>query len=196
MDGDQLTELKSSFINEVVDRSKERGAISGTKLTDNLTEQRSVLEAIGYTPADFANIEKLAAILRLTERRGGQQAAALVGDKPGLLMDFVARIAGSASARGAAKTLGVTGAVNSIILPQAGSRLSRTFLQRSIVDNAEELIKSALQPTPEGRALFAALMTRPTDSAVKRAEAGRQIHAWVVSLGEPATEGLRGPPEE
>jgi hypothetical protein len=191
MDGDQVTSLKSDFNNNLLESSKKGGVVSGRKLTELVDKERETMRALGYTAEDMANVDRVLANLRMVETMDYSQVQAFITDKPGHLLNFTAALLGSAVGRKAAQLAGGKMA-QSLILAHAGAKIGREQAVALIQDNAARLVTDALAD----RELMRALLTRPTDTRAAQMEAGQRLHAWLVTLGDPATEGLRDAPAE
>jgi hypothetical protein len=212
MDAEQLRALKSDYVQDMmervrnpvearssVDAGRTTGFVDGARLmslVDDEAEQ-ATLRAIGFTDSDLNNVRRVAAQLELVSRRSPKQIQEFITDRPGVLLRMVAAAAGSSAGRWVAHRMG-GGMTHSLIIAQTGARIGREQAHQLVVDNAQNLLTRALEPTDEGRALMRALLTRPTDPPNMRAEAGRRINAWMMTLPdyEAIVNGEQTPAEE
>lgn len=161
--------------------------LSGKGLTKQLEKNRSSLVAAGFTPADITRIERIAKRLTTIQSPGARPTAQLMNDNLGALTGLLARVAGAKSAKRITAITGTGGPGILSITGFAARQFERLFKTLN-VDGAKNLITDSMQPTAEGRKLFAALMTQSTASAAKRSRADATIKAWIAQSGSTETE--------
>lgn len=184
---------KADFTGEVVRRAEGKVGgetrLKGARLLDELEQNRDVLKAAGFTDDDFAPIERIGRELKMIQGRSTKQVTELLEDNVGTVLRLLAAIGGTRAGTRALRLLGGSGggAGPSFVLAQFGSQEMRKALSKLNVDGGEALIQRAMVPDDEGRELFAALLTKPTDPLKLQADHAQIINAWLArTAGEAA----------
>lgn len=153
--------------------------LNGEKLLKEIDDNRSTLRAAGFTDQDLTRMEQVARRLRMIQSPDPRPDTKLIDDHLSAVAGLVSRVAGAKAARGIVKRTG-TGGPGALTLTGFMARLfERAFGDLSIM-RAEQLITDAMQPTAEGRELFAALLTRSTAPEIQQVRARRTLNAWAT----------------
>ncbi len=181
MTPEQLQVAKADMNKGLADNatSPTTGRLDGKKLLAQVESNREVLTAAGFTKAEIGRIERIAKQLQVTQSRSPQAATQLLEDNVGFVLNLAARLAGSKGGSRILQAFGGAGAGGSLILTQFGSKTMRNTLKNLSVDKADALLRASF----DDKELFAALLTKPTDSLKRQAEAARTLNAFLL---EPA----------
>ena len=184
MTPEQLQVAKADFNKAVADRatSPTTGKLDGKKYLAQIDKNREVLKAAGLTDNEIANMEKIGKALRMMQSRSPAATTQLLEDNAGIILNLVARIAGSKAGTRALKLFGAAGAGPSLILAQFGSKTMQTALRGLSIDQAELVMRKAALD----KELMAAMLIRPNDSLKRQADAARVINAFVFKVGQQA----------
>lgn len=175
--------LKSSFVEELIERSQTRAfdeagepIVSGSRLKNLVGSYRGVLSALNMSEGESARLARVVnTFTRIEARPAGKQV--VMDDNPAAFLDLLARWMGAQTGQRIASH----GTGSSLVMAQAFSQRMRGALQHLTRDKASELIAASVED-PE---LFRALLVGPTSSAKRQTQAVQRINAW---LAAPATE--------
>ena len=187
MTPEQLQQAKADFNAAIAKKATppSTGALNGDKYLKQININESTLKAAGFTDTDLSQMRTVGRQLRMIQARQPAAVKALLEDDVGSVMRLMGAIAGSKfGSRVLGLTGGATGAGPSLIVSQFGSRMMQKRLTELSVDKADEMIRAAATD----KELFAALLTKPTDSLKKQADAARTIQAWLTRSAPEDTE--------
>lgn len=189
MDEDQAWQARDTLIDEINSKSRRQSpesgelTLNGESLLRRIEENRSTLKAAGFADADLNRMEQLAKRLRMIQSPDPKFAAGqIVDDNLGMIADGIVRVAALRSAKRLREAANL-GSAAALTLPAFFTKWFSRLSQKVKVESAERIIKDAMQPTQEGRELFAALMTRSTAPEIKRARSARTLNAWAAQVG-------------
>jgi hypothetical protein len=178
----QLRPIKASFIDTAlqatrkVDRtpgSEGREFISGTDLKVFLKQNQSTAKALKFSDKELARLNRMANELIVMERRTPEAVSQLFDDGPATFLQLGATLIG---AKGGQRAAG-GGLGSSLVLASFMAKKARENLARLTSDKATELLNQAVTD----KKLYAALLTKPTDSAKQVKEAVKTLNAWFVN---------------
>ena len=176
--------LKASFVEELFRRAgsgafmdDQTPIISGNNFTRLINEYTSTAKALNFTDAEIANLKKTASILRKVEAKPGGEEK-IMPDLPGTVMEFLATYIGASRFGSLSKTLG-----SGMVLAQWGAKWGRAILGKLTADTAKQLVIAAHQNTPEGRALYKALMS---ESPAQEEIGAVMVDKFLTRLGRRA----------
>lgn len=180
---EQRLAVRSDLNAELSLRASQRGKtdVDGAKYLKEIDANEARLRASGFEDKDISNMRQIGRELKMIQSRNPAAVDALLTGDVNKAFRLVAAIAGSRAGTRALKLLGGTGGAGpSLILAQFGSRTMQQSLTRLSIDKADEIIRAAMTD----RELFAALMTKPTDTIKVQADAARTINAWLAQVGQ------------
>lgn len=186
MTPEQLQTAKADF-NEAIIQKASPGTsdLNGKKYLAQIDAAEESLLAAGFTAPEISQMRQVGRTLQMIQSRSPGAVQALLTDDVGTVMRFMAAVAGSKSGARLLKLLGgASGAGPSLIVAQYGSKIMQGRLTALSVDKADEMIRAAMVD----KELFAALMTRPTDTVKKQADAARVMQAWLARTTPDETE--------
>lgn len=190
--------LRSTFLRDLydgatqVDRNTGQLFIDGPQFKAAVLRQGGVFDGLGVSATDKARLNQGADLLVQIQRPQPDAAGRLFDDAPHMMLDLMTRLSGSKAATWVAEAFGGTNAGISLIMAQFGSRTARALRAEWGSVPAEKMLLAAFEPTPEGRRLYAALMTRPSDTAAKK-EAAAQTIAQTLARLSPGVAAVQAP---
>jgi len=125
----------------------------------------------------------------MIQGRSPEAVKTLLEDNVGTVLRLMAAIAGSRAGTRALKLFGAAGAGPSLILAQFGSKVMQKELSSLSVDSADAFIREAAT----NKKMFSALLTKPTDSIKRQAEAVKTIKAFLVQAPETEQQKQESP---
>jgi hypothetical protein len=179
----QLRPIKTDFVNTAVNKSlrvdREFGTegnqyISGADLKVFLKENRSTAKALGFADAELNRLNRIANELIVMERKSPAAVANLFEDGPATILQLGATLIG---AKGGQRAAGQGGIGSSLVLAQFMAKKARDNLARLTSDKAVELMNQAVTD----KNLYAALLTKPTDSPKQVKQAVQTLNAWFIN---------------
>lgn len=188
-DPDKQT-FRAGFVNELMADARRTGEgadfIDGSQLLAAIRREGPTLDAMGFTATDKARMTDIANRLMTVQRNPEAVAAQIYEDGPSNVVQLVTALIG---AKGGQRLAG-QGLGSSLVLASFGSRLMRNAVSTVFSDASIDVLVKASQPTREGRELYAALLTRPTDSIRKQDEAARVIMSTMFGAGMTGAQEL------
>lgn len=168
--------------------------LDGVKFLAELEKQTATLKAAGFSDKQLKGMKEVGTELKIVQSRSQDAVETLLGDNVNTVVRFLGAVVGSTSGTRALKLFSLaSGAGPSLIIAQFGSRVMRQRLQSLSVNNADELIRSALSgATTEvngvQKSLLEALLLKPTATLRKQAQAAETIGAFLLELEGPTAE--------
>jgi hypothetical protein len=178
----QLRPIKASFIETALNATKSidrtpglegRQFVSGTDLKVFLNQNRATAKALKFSDDELKRLDRFANELIVMERKSPAAVAQLFGDGPATYVQLGATLLG---ARGGQKIAG-GGLGSSLVLASFLAKRARDNVARLTSDKATELMTQAITD----KKLYAALLTKPTDSAKKVNAAVKTLNAWFIN---------------
>lgn len=188
MNDDQLKGAKAD-LSDAVQRKATRtidgeSRLDGKKMLDEIDRNRDVLKAAKFSDEDIAGMEQIAKELKMIQSRSPNAVEQLLTDNVSTVMRLLAAIGGSRAGTRILRVFGgATGAGPSLILANFGSQQMRNFFRSLSVDTADELLRAAFrgETVPNSdQTLLEALLTTPTSSTRKQAQAARSLEVFLV----------------
>lgn len=199
---DDLDELQRDAFDTLLRKSTitdpETGAelLSGTRLKQMMTNLGDSLRATRMDEDSLRRAGEIADQLVMMQRKSPEAVAQLYEDGPADILNLIATMLGAKHGQNVAgKGMG-----SSLVLAGWFAKQARKVLEGLTTNQARIILSDAASNTPESRALFAKLLTSPTDELATQNEAAQFLKAYLANiaqrqakeLGEPdATEEYR-----
>lgn len=188
MNDDQLklakADLSDALQNKATRTIDGQSRLDGKKMLDEIDRNRDVLKAAKFSDEDIVGMETIAKELKMIQSRSPNAVEKLLTDNVSTVMRLLAAVAGSRAGTRVLKLFGGTaGAGPSLILAGFGARQMRQFLRNLSVDTADELLRAAFrgETVPNSdQTLLEALLTTPTSSTSKQAQAARSLEVFLI----------------
>jgi hypothetical protein len=178
----QLRPIKADFVNTAINKSlkvdRDFGTegtqyISGVDLKVFLKQNKSTAKALGFADAELNRLNRIANELIVMERKSPEAVSRLFEDGPATILQLGATLIG---AKGGQRVSG-GGIGSSLVLAQFMAKRARDNLARLTSDKAVELMNQAVTD----KNLYAALLTKPTDSPKQVKQAVQTLNAWFIN---------------
>jgi hypothetical protein len=178
----QLRPIKADFVNTAVNKSlkvdRDFGSegnqyISGADLKVFLKENKATAKALGFAEIELNRLNRIANELIVMERKSPEAVARLFEDGPATFLQLGATLVGAK----AGQRVSGGGIGSSLVLAQFMAKRARDNLAKLTSDKAVELMNQAVTD----KNLYAALLTKPTDSPKQVKQAVQALNAWFIN---------------
>tara|TARA_R100001143_G_C3360997_1_gene135669 strand:+ start:1959 stop:4226 length:2268 start_codon:yes stop_codon:yes gene_type:complete len=180
MDAEQLQTMRADMNAAITEQATTAASgLQGKKYLQQIDANEDTLIAMGFTGDEMKQMRDIGKRLQMIQSRSPGAVVKLLEDDVGDVMRLFGAIAGSKSGSRVLKALGGAGGAGpSLIVSQYGSRFMQNTLTKLSVDKADALIRAATTD----KDLYQALLTKPTDTLKKQADAARTIQAWLAQV--------------
>ena len=188
--GQAVLGLKASVYDHLIDTAIKGEGLLGTKMRDALFDKR-FLAAIReiLTPVEFRQLGKNIKALKNIEARAGKlpDVGGVLNEPTNTAIEMIGRVLSAGQGTRIAKATGG----GSVQVPGMFATQAKRFLKFLTNDKGREILREAMQPTPEGRELFRALLL-PLDTPARIERVGRVLGPFLGGAGSAAViEGQR-----
>jgi hypothetical protein len=160
--------------------------VNGEKYLDEISRNREVLEAGGFSKKEIGNMEIYGRELRMIQARSPKAVEELLTDNSGrIIRIFASALGSSAGKRALDMFANIAPATPSLIAAGAGARALREKVGEFSVDAADAYMRQALLGDDEK---FRALLVTPESSLQKQMEAARTLDAFLLEFAQETTE--------
>lgn len=180
----ELKNIKSEFIKIGLDKSlvydevAKNNVLSANKLNDYLKNNIGTARGLGFTNKELDRINTLSKELVLINKKPDVQIDMLFKDDVATIANLAATLVGAKTGARFSSDFG-----SGLVLAQFFAANTRRLLANLTFDKATQLLQQSVTD-PQ---LYAALLTKNTDSLKKKKEAARIIESWVLANSPPET---------